>query len=346
MDHFAERLLAWFGEHGRKDLPWQQDKQPYKVWVSEIMLQQTQVTTVIPYYERFMQVFPTVDELAAATQDEVLHQWTGLGYYARARNLHKTAQIVMRDFNGEFPGTQEELESLPGIGRSTAAAIIAICTNQRAAILDGNVKRVLARVFGIGGWPGQTATLKALWEKAELLTPDQRVADYTQAIMDLGAMICTRSKPQCNACPFSGECHAKNSDSIAQFPGKKPKKEKPVRATTMLVIECDGEILLEQRESSGLWGGLWSFPESDDPDSYLEAAGLDAHSRIPLTPFRHSFTHYHLDISPLHIHVKVPNRVSDSDRTCWYNLETPQSIGLTRPVTRLLDALQSSPLFQ
>ncbi len=346
MKHFAKRLLAWFDEHGRKDLPWQVNKSPYRVWVSEIMLQQTQVTTVIPYYERFMQRFPAVDVLAGASQDEVLHQWTGLGYYARARNLHDTAKQVIQEHNGEFPQTQAELEALPGIGRSTAAAIIAICTDQRAAILDGNVKRVLARIFGIEGWPGQTATLKALWVQAEKLTPNERVADYTQAIMDLGAMVCTRSKPRCESCPFNAECYARTHDCIAQFPGKKPKKDKPVRSTTMLIIECQGEILLEQRQASGLWGGLWSFPETEDTESYLESAGLESLDIEQLPAFRHTFTHFHLDIQPVHIEVREPDLIRENDRTCWYNLEKPQSIGLTRPVTKLLDALQSAPLFQ
>lgn len=345
MKDFSARLLTWFDQHGRKDLPWQENKTPYRVWVSEIMLQQTQVTTVIPYYQRFMAAFPTVDALANATQDEVLHHWTGLGYYARARNLHATAKQVMQQHNGEFPATQEELEALPGIGRSTAGAIIAICTGKRAAILDGNVKRVLARVFGVEGWPGQTATLKELWAKAEMVTPSERVADYTQAIMDLGAMTCTRTKPDCGSCPFNADCHAQQTASIEQYPGKKPKKDKPVRSTTMLIIECTGEVLLEQREAKGLWGGLWSFPETEDVDAYLAASSVQPISVEKLNPFRHTFTHFHLDIQPIYVKGKAAG-VREPDGTCWYNLKDPQSIGLTRPVTRILDDLQSMPLFE
>ena len=346
MELFAERLLAWFDVHGRKTLPWQRDKSPYRIWVSEIMLQQTQVTTVIPYFERFMRAFPSVEALASATLDEVLHQWTGLGYYARARNLHATAQRIMGDYNGALPRTQQELESLPGIGRSTAAAIIAICHDQRATILDGNVKRVLARVFAIDGWPGQTRTLNELWQHAEKLTPEDRAADYTQAIMDLGATLCTRNNPQCDACPFSSDCRACQKGAIEQYPGRKPKKDKPVRQTTMLIIERDGEVLLEKRDVSGLWGGLWSFPETGNIDEYLLGRNLQADKVEELAPFRHTFTHFHLDIQPYRIIVKNSNRIEENGKARWYSLDNPPSLGLTRPVTRLLTALQSDTLFQ
>ena len=331
---FAGRLLDWFDQHGRKHLPWQQDITAYRVWVSEIMLQQTQVATVIPYYERFMSVYPTVDRLADASEDEVLHLWTGLGYYARARNLHKTAKQVVRDYNGEFPITVDELESLPGIGRSTAGAIVAISTNTRAAILDGNVKRVLARCFAIEGWPGSTTTQKALWAKAEELTPDTRVADYTQAIMDLGATVCVRSSPVCEACPFNATCIAKASGQIESLPGKKPRKELPVRETTMLVIEnAAGEFLLEKRPSEGLWGGLWSFPESDPVDWGLKDEGAK------LLTFRHTFTHFHLDITPLHVQLRSAIPQVQDRQTCWYSPTNPEAIGLTKPATRLIKEL-------
>jgi A/G-specific adenine glycosylase len=342
---FADKLLAWFDNHGRKDLPWQKDKTPYRVWVSEIMLQQTQVTTVIPYFERFVERFPTIDTLANASQDEVLHHWTGLGYYARARNLHAATQQVMADYNGEIPLEPETLESLPGIGRSTAAAIVSICSGKRATILDGNVKRVLARIFTIDGWPGNTRTLKALWEKAEILTPTKRAADYTQAIMDLGAMVCRRSSPVCDKCPFCTECQAKLSDAIHLYPGKKPKKALPVRATTMLVIEADGNILLEKRPPQGLWGGLWSFPETTDktPEEFIQDLSLELTTQEPLESFRHTFTHFHLDISPVRATVKgTMDGISDRERFYWFNPTNPRELGLTNPVTRVLNTLQSS----
>ena len=219
MTSFAKQLLDWFDQNGRKTLPWQTNKTPYRVWVSEIMLQQTQVATVVPYFIKFLNRFPSVDELAAATEDEVLHLWTGLGYYARARNLHTTAKKVMKVHNGELPATVNELVTLPGIGRSTAGAIAAICHETHAAILDGNVKRVLARHFTIGGWPGKTETQKSLWNKAESLTPHDRIADYTQAIMDLGATVCTRSSPDCPACPYFKSCQARINGTIDQYPG-------------------------------------------------------------------------------------------------------------------------------
>ncbi len=340
MKDFAARLLDWFDRHGRHDLPWQQQKTPYRVWISEIMLQQTQVSTVIPYYERFMARFPSVDTLAAASQDEVLHLWTGLGYYARARNLHKTAQRIVAQYNGEFPGTQSELEELPGIGRSTAAAIIAICSNQRAAILDGNVKRVLARVFAIEGWPGQTATSKALWQIAETLTPETRVADYTQAIMDLGATLCTRSKPSCEVCPFNHDCQAQQLGRIADFPGKKPRKALPVRETVMLLIEHDGSLLLQQRPTEGLWGGLYGLPECSDHANVaatLARLSISALAQQPLEPFRHTFTHFHLDITPLQITAAGrANQIAATDDYLWYDPDQPLEIGLTKPATRLI----------
>ena len=342
MQDFAARLLAWFDQHGRKNLPWQQDITPYRVWVSEIMLQQTQVTTVIPYYDNFMARFPRLEILANASQDEVLHLWTGLGYYARARNLHKTAQQVVADYNGVMPLTQAELETLPGIGRSTAAAIVAICTGQRAAILDGNVKRVLARVFRIDGWPGQTTTLKALWQQAEQLTPDQRVPDYTQAIMDLGAMVCTRSSPRCQLCPFESSCGAYQTQTIDQYPGRKPKKDLPVRQVTMLVIESRDGILLEKRPQSGIWGGLWSFPElttEAEVHTYAEKHGLRIRSTVSLPPLRHTFSHYHLDIQPLHLKIADSSgiREPEADAT-WFKPENPKTLGLSGVVTKILES--------
>jgi len=339
---FAEQLLDWFDQHGRKTLPWQTNKTPYRVWISEVMLQQTQVATVIPYFNRFLDQFPSIDKLAAASEDEVLHLWTGLGYYARARNLHATAKQVIKEYNGEFPTSVEELETLPGIGRSTAGAIIAICHGTYAAILDGNVKRVLARHFTIGGWPGNTQTQKLLWQKAEALTPHHRIADYTQAIMDLGATVCTRSSPNCTACPYSKTCSARKNNTIDQYPGKKPKKVMPVKSTVMLIAQQNGKVLLQKRPSKGLWGGLWSFPECESAeaiDSLLRSLNLEELERTPLLEFRHTFSHYHLEIAPIQITTRESNRVSEPGGEIWFDMTEPPSVGLTKPVTRILAEL-------
>ncbi len=342
MTDFSTALLSWFDQYGRKDLPWQQNRSAYRVWVSEIMLQQTQVKTVIPYFERFMQRFPGIDDLARASVDEVLHQWTGLGYYARARNLHKTAVLVMEKCNGELPMDPGELEQLPGIGKSTANAIVAQCAGQRAAILDGNVKRVLARYFAIAGWPGNTSVAKALWVKAELLTPDARIADYTQAIMDLGAMVCTRARPACDVCPVRRDCQAKLTSTIDQYPGKKPKKTLPVKETTMLLIEARGQVLLAQRPSGGIWGGLWSLPEceSESINETLSALGIFEASQVRLPEFRHSFTHYHLDITPVHIRCdQTTSRVSETNGILWLDPSEPEEIGLSKPTVKLIASI-------
>ncbi|MDG1232978.1 MAG: A/G-specific adenine glycosylase [Pseudomonadales bacterium] len=345
MTGFAEHLLDWFDQHGRKTLPWQANKTPYRVWISEIMLQQTQVATVIPYYHKFLGQFPSVDALAAASEDEVLHLWTGLGYYARARNLHATAIKVMADHNGEFPATVNELMTLPGIGRSTAGAIAAICHGTHAAILDGNVKRVLARYFAIGGWPGKSQTQALLWDKAESLTPNNRIADYTQAIMDLGATVCTRSSPDCPECPFFKSCHARINGTIGQYPGKKPKKTMPVKSTVMLIVELNGEVLLQKRPSKGLWGGLWSFPECvsvETIDSLLQSLKLEELERTRLPEFRHTFTHYHLDIEPVRVSIRKTNRIAEPGVEIWFDVTAPHPIGLTKPVTKILAELPAS----
>jgi len=339
---FGQRLLAWFDRHGRKDLPWQRDITPYRVWVSEIMLQQTQVATVIPYFERFMARFPDVADLAAAGEDEVLHHWTGLGYYARARNLHKAAKIVRDRLGGQFPDTVEDLCELPGIGRSTAGAIVSIACGKRAPILDGNVKRVLARYFGVDGWPGETAVANELWGLAEALTPHDRVADYSQAIMDLGATQCVRSSPNCAACPFERECVAYNTGRIDELPGKKPRKAMPVRTTCMLLIENpDGEFLLEKRPETGVWGGLWSFPECAPAEIDSALAHYPRETRqLRLDTMRHTFTHFHLDITPVHIklHEDIA-MIAEPGRQCWFSPAAPHAIGLTRPVTKLIERM-------
>ena len=341
---FADRLLNWFDKHGRKDLPWQQDISPYRVWVSEIMLQQTQVNTVIPYYLAFMKAFPSIGRLAHAPIDQVLHHWTGLGYYARARNLHKTAQIIASDYKGKFPGSVEELEALPGIGRSTAGAIVSIAFQKRAPILDGNVKRVLARHQTIGGWPGESSTLQSLWVVSETVTPTKRIAAYTQAIMDLGATLCTRSKPDCGACPVADDCMAYAEGTQGEYPGKKPKKALPVKTTRMLMIEAPNQqILLEQRPANGIWGGLWSFPEINGDvsaeDYCLRHVGSPGRiSHWP--PLRHTFSHYHLDIQPVHVQLaKAPGAIMEDNRLLWYNSPSAPEVGLAAPVKKLLAKL-------
>ncbi|WP_067868774.1 A/G-specific adenine glycosylase [Neptuniibacter marinus] len=347
-ENFSSAVLDWFDQHGRHDLPWQQNKDAYHTWISEIMLQQTQVTTVIPYYQRFIKRFPTVGSLAKAEQDEVLHLWTGLGYYARARNLHKTAQIVANELNGQFPETVLELEALPGIGRSTAGAILSISTGKWAPILDGNVKRVLARFYAIEGWPGTTANQKTLWQYAEQNTPQERVADYTQAMMDLGATLCTRSKPSCLLCPLQQGCKAWELGKTDQLPTPKPKKTLPIKQTYMLILQQhkEDEVLLYQRPPSGLWGGLWSFPQVADLRDTFNETGLelDQASIQTLAPIRHTFSHFHLDITPVQAQINTPTDcVMEGKPMLWYNIQQPDNVGLAAPVKKLLESLANSP---
>jgi A/G-specific adenine glycosylase len=344
---FATAILDWYEEYGRKHLPWQQDKTAYKVWLSEIMLQQTQVTTVIPYFERFLQHFPTVTALAEAGQDEVLHLWTGLGYYARARNLHKAAKIVADQHQGEFPLTLEAMNALPGVGRSTAAAILSSVYKQPHAILDGNVKRTLARSFAVEGWPGKKPVENRLWELAETHTPATDTDKYNQAMMDMGAMVCTRSKPKCSLCPVEALCEANRQGRQLDFPGKKPKKEKPVKETWFILLYHDNQIWLEQRPQSGIWGGLFCFPEHSNADIAAQLdlrAVTDRHIEEvrPLIAFRHTFSHYHLDITPLLVKLKqTPDLVMDGNQGLWYNLSVPEKVGLAAPVKQLIDSLPS-----
>lgn len=340
---FSDQVLAWFKVHGRKHLPWQMDRTPYRVWVSEIMLQQTQVATVIPYYDRFMARFPDVHSLADASQDEVLQLWTGLGYYARGRNLHKCAQIVSVEYQGKFPDNVDELEQLPGIGRSTAGAIISLALNKRAAILDGNVKRVLARHHAIEGWPAKSTVSKKLWAAACEHTPEKDFADYTQAMMDLGATVCTRSKPKCSACPLQNSCIGYKQGTAENYPGKKPKKTLPVKTIQFLIIQNDtGKILLEQRPSVGIWGGLWSFPEldnADDATNFCEVHFGNIIGCVSSPSFRHTFSHYHLDITPVYINIEQTNRrIADNDRRQWLNCHQWKALGLPAPVKKLLDS--------
>ncbi len=345
MNDFSDAVLAWFDRHGRHDLPWQQNKTAYAVWVSEIMLQQTQVQTVIPYYQRFMQSFPDVSALANADRDQVLHHWSGLGYYARARNLHDAAKIISAEFDSDLPMTMEALIGLPGIGRSTAGAILSIAMDQRQPILDGNVKRVLTRYFAVAGWPGKKKVENQLWELAEQLTPYDRVADYTQAIMDLGATLCTRTKPDCAACPVQTTCKGFADNTQAQYPQKKPKTKIPQREATFLIIENrNGEILLRQRPPTGVWGGLWSLPEMEkasEIETLMATFGFKLQAQTQLEPIRHTFSHFHLHINPVHCLVNdTRTGISDDPDHCWYQPGSNTSIGMAAPVARLLNTLE------
>lgn len=348
---FSRAVLDWFDHHGRKTLPWQQDITPYRVWVSEIMLQQTQVSTVIPYYERFMARFPNIETLADASQGDVLHLWTGLGYYARGRNLHACAQTVVREHGGIFPSTVDGLEALPGIGRSTAGAIAAISMGVHASILDGNVKRVLSRFYAVDGWPGSNSVQKELWLIADRLTPSKRVGDYTQAMMDLGATLCTRSKPECGRCPLQPQCLGYASGNPQQYPHSKPKKAKPEKHTALLIFENEqGEILLQQRPQKGIWGGLWSFPEhpvNTDELVIQNFASTELNARVhqhtTWASFKHTFSHYHLHIQPIHVQIErdQPSAPLEAENVCWYNPQKPLDLGLAAPVQTLINSLGS-----
>jgi A/G-specific adenine glycosylase len=348
---FAERVLEWFSHSGRHHLPWQEQPDAYRVWISEIMLQQTQVNTVIPYFQTFMAQYPNIAALAKAPQDEVLHLWTGLGYYARARNLHRCAQIVQDEHRGQFPNTVEGLVALPGIGRSTAGAILALGMGIRAPILDGNVKRVLCRYHAIEGWPDQPAVQKLLWPIAEATTPKLEFAAYTQAMMDLGATLCTRSKPACQRCPLQGDCKALTSNRVAELPHRKPKKTLPRRSTYMLMCcNAKGEVLLEQRPAAGIWGGLWSFKEFEtleDLDAHFAAAFEQHTPEKEVWPVvKHTFSHFHLDITPVFVSGKPsPLAVMEPKAQLCYPLhslhsDSEHAVGLAAPVKALLVQLQ------
>jgi A/G-specific adenine glycosylase len=341
---FARKVLAWFDTHGRKDLPWQNPATSYRVWVSEIMLQQTQVATVVPYFERFMQRFPDVATLAATPQDDVLALWSGLGYYARARNLHRTAQYLVELYAAELPDTLDTLRTLPGIGRSTAGAILSLSRNIPHAILDGNVKRVLARYHAVEGWPGKSAVGKRLWEISEAALPRDRAGNYNQAMMDLGATLCTRTRPRCEMCPVQTGCAAYATQAVERYPGRRDRQSLPVREACMLVVrDVQQGVLLERRTGSGRWGGLWSFPEFANPELALDwVAGEFAGetSARTLEPFRHTFSHFHFDVQPLLVSVcATPDAVMEGSRRVWYNGGPPPG-GLPRPITNLLNELE------
>jgi A/G-specific adenine glycosylase len=346
VENFAPRVLAWFDEHGRKSLPWQENKTPYRVWISEIMLQQTQVTTVIPYYHKFMGSFPTVEVLANAEQDDVLAHWSGLGYYARARNMHKAAKMLVDELDSEFPQTVEGVCELSGIGRSTAAAILSISRDVQAAILDGNVKRVLARFHAVPVWPGEKNTENAMWDLAESYMPSERCGDYTQAMMDLGATLCTRSKPQCLICPLESDCQGRLTEDPTQFPIRKPKKaEKPEKSIQLLILmNQQGQLLLEKRPQTGIWGGLWSLPELASEESVVlhieQRFATQVSSVTLLSSFRHTFSHYHLDISPNQVQISDMQLVMEGDKYQWFDQQDALKVGLPAPVRSILEKIR------
>lgn len=346
-------LVAWHTHSGRHDLPWQKDRTPYRVWISEIMLQQTQVSTVIPYFERFMHRFPDVTTLADAPIDEVLHLWTGLGYYARARNLHAASKRIRDEFGGHFPTDFEAVTNLPGIGRSTAGAILSLALDQRHAILDGNVKRVLARVFGIEGSPAERRVEQQLWQLAEACTPAQGSAIYTQAIMDLGATVCTRRRPICVLCPLAPGCMARHSGRQHEIPAPKARKPRSLRRVErcwlLLAENTEGAVFLERRPERGIWGGLWCPPEFKSESACLAYARNHFHLQRDqvferLGSVAHAFTHFDLEIFPVRAKGCVPTAVMESQQSLWYNarhLEGAARVGLPAPIKELLDGLTS-----
>lgn len=339
---FAPALLTWFDQHGRKDLPWQHPRTPYAVWVSEVMLQQTQVKTVLKYFPRFTQTFADVRQLAQAPLDEVLHLWTGLGYYSRARNLHKAAQIICDTYQGEIPADDlQALQSLPGIGRSTAGAIKAISTGQHAVILDANVKRVLTRFHALAGWPGQAQIEKQLWEYAAMHTPHQRLPEYTQAMMDLGATLCTSRKPACPDCPLQSQCQAYAQGLTKQLPTPKPKKMLPERqAYGLQIVNAAQETLLLQRPNTGIWGGLWSLPEFttlEAAQAWLHAQGLASSELNQVAHIRHTFTHFRLNLTVYRCQADARClQVQDAVDQLWYAPTANNKIGLPTPIKNFL----------
>ena len=346
-DTFSARLLKWYDCHGRKTLPWKRVRDPYRIWVSEIMLQQTQVTTVIPYFERFAKRFPDVRTLARARPDSVLHLWSGLGYYARARNLHKAAKRIIAEHGGTFPRELESVVRLPGIGRSTAGAILALAFDQRHAILDGNVKRVLARHHAIDAPPNRRETETKLWQLAERHTPSRRVADYTQAIMDLGATVCTRAHPDCAHCPVRAGCKARKLGTPQNFPVPAKRRAMPVKQVKMLLIrDARDRVLLVKRPPAGLWGGLWGLPECTQKNVRAwchDHLGLDIRPQKAWPAFRHSFSHFHLDITPIPARTTGNcERAMENGDSVWYNVARPDARGLAAPVQKLLQQLENA----
>ena len=345
MSDFSARLIRWHKSHGRHDLPWQNTSDPYRVWLSEIMLQQTQVATVIPYYRRFLERFPQLDDLAAAPVADVMALWSGLGYYARARNLHAAARAVMAAHKGAFPRDAAVIAQLPGIGRSTANSIATFCFGAHAPILDGNVKRVLCRVFGIEGFPGSGPVEKRLWALAAELMPARHGAIHNQAQMDLGAMVCTRSKPRCDACPLNDICVARATGRTAELPQAKPRRVMPQRHATLLVLLDGDRVLLETRPPAGIWGGLLSLPELPAGAEAQEWAGRRFACRVsavsPAPTVDHAFSHFRLHITPLLLRV-TPGRAAMEPGFRWLALDGIENAALPAPVRSILDELQTS----
>lgn len=343
MPDFAAKLIAWQKRHGRHDLPWQGTRDPYPIWVSEIMLQQTQVATVIQYYRRFLARFPGVESLAQAPLDDVLTLWSGLGYYSRARNLHRAAQIVREVHGGKFPSRFDDVVALPGIGRSTAAAICVFAFGERRAILDGNVKRVLTRYFGVRGYPGDKRVEDVLWRKAESLLPKKRAAAYVQGLMDLGAGVCTRRQPRCASCPLAADCVARGKGLTARLPAPRPKKVLPHRQTVMLVLQHAGEVLLERRPAVGVWGGLWCFPEAAPGEDLGKicarrfGASVGAAQALPV--FEHGFTHFQLSIRPQRLRVARLAPHAAEPGHIWVSVEDAKAAAVPTPVRRILASL-------
>ena len=346
----AAPLLEWHEREGRHGLPWQTDRTPYRVWVSEIMLQQTQVAAVRPYYARFMRRFPDVGTLAAASVDEVLHSWSGLGYYARARNLHRAAELICAEFGGELPHSFAELARLPGVGRSTAGAILALSYGERFPILDGNVRRVLSRYFGVAGGRATAAGVKRLWELSERCTPAARVAEYTQAVMDLGATVCVRSRPLCACCPLAADCFARRTGRQHEFPAPRTARARRARRVFMVVaLHENGSVLLERRPENGVWGGLWSLPEFDTATAaqafIRQSLVTSVPEPQPLSTVEHAFTHFSLSINPLLVHCAGAAPVMEEGASLWYNVRAPVRIGLPAPISALLQRLAHRSMF-
>lgn len=340
---FASRLLHWYDRHGRHDLPWQHPRSFYRVWVAEVMLQQTQVTTVVPYYARFMARFPGLEALALAGTDDVLAHWAGLGYYARARNLHRAAQQLFQDHGGEFPETLEGWQTLPGVGRSTAGAILAQVRGQRHAILDGNVRRVLARHAGIEGWPGKASVTARLWSEADLRLPRMRLADYTQAQMDFGSIVCTARNPRCQDCPLAADCIALRQGRVGALPTARPRSALPSRQATVLLIEDgEGRWLLRRRPPAGIWGGLWCPPLIETGQDWRQYCarnyGLSLHEHESFDPISHSFTHFKLQLRPVRASLESVSGVLEDD-ACWLTMEQIATRGLPAPMRRLFSKL-------
>lgn len=347
MSTFSAKLIHWQKLHGRSNLPWQNTRDPYAIWVSEIMLQQTQVTTVIPYYLRFLQRFPDIESVASSSVDEILALWSGLGYYSRGRNLYQAARLIARDQGGIFPRNFEVIQQLPGIGRSTAAAIAVFAYGEQRAILDGNVKRVFARCFGVDGYPGERKNELLLWQKAEELLPESyegnQIEIYTQALMDLGATVCTRGQPKCMTCPLQQDCIALRNDCVARLPVSRPRRPLPEKETVLLMLMKQGEVLLGKRPATGIWGGLWCLPEmpvGEDAIAYcMQHFGMKVRPLAHMPPLDHTFTHFRLRIHPRPLQVvsyPAVMQAQEQDETMWIMLDDALEAAIPAPVRKLI----------